>query len=109
MGPWSGRVIPTQSVSKKQVFGYLALSIFFWAALDYPFVTTLLPNNTIEIHNIETQTIVQVISAPLANDGASPERVALAASLGGYLVPSTQRSEKMKPTRVPLLRTTATS
>jgi hypothetical protein len=73
-------------------------------SLDYPYVTTLLPNNTIEIHNVETQTIAQVISAPLADDSAS-ERVALAASLGGYLVPSTQRSEKMKLTRVPLLRT----
>ncbi|KAF8234973.1 hypothetical protein L208DRAFT_788835 [Tricholoma matsutake] len=34
--------------------------------LDYPYIIALLPNDTIEIHNIETQEIVQVISAPPA-------------------------------------------
>ncbi|KAM6503566.1 hypothetical protein JOM56_000509 [Amanita muscaria] len=72
--------------------------------LDYPFVTSLLPNNTIEIHNVETQSIVQVISAPATDDHGSSDRVALVASLGGYLVPSTQRLEKMKVTKVPLIR-----
>jgi len=31
--------------------------------LDYPYVTSLLPNDTIQVHSIETQTVIQVISA----------------------------------------------
>ncbi|KII87649.1 hypothetical protein PLICRDRAFT_92587 [Plicaturopsis crispa FD-325 SS-3] len=68
--------------------------------LDYPYITTLLPNNTIEIHSIETQAIAQVISAP-----SLPSRLALSASPNGYFVPSQQRSEKMRLTPVRLLRT----
>ncbi|KAH8108778.1 hypothetical protein DFH11DRAFT_1710480 [Phellopilus nigrolimitatus] len=59
--------------------------------LDYPYVAALLPNRTIEIHSIESQAIVQVISAP----NASEPRV-LAPSHTGYLVPSTQRTEKLR-------------
>jgi hypothetical protein len=68
---------------------------------DYPYVAALLPNRTIEIHSIETQAIVQVLPAPL--DDAEP-RVALVAALSGYLVPSTQKSEKMRKVPVGLLR-----
>ncbi|KAI0628613.1 hypothetical protein C8Q77DRAFT_1147065 [Trametes polyzona] len=74
-------------------------------SLDYPYVTTLLPNNTIEIHSIETQTIVQVIPAPA--DGSSPissGRKALIACFNGFFIPSTQRSEKLRTTPVRLLR-----
>lgn len=84
--------------------------------LDYPYVTTLLPNGTIEIHSIETQAIVQVIGAPASsapsspsgqsNDGAQPRsRLNLVSSLTGYLVPSTQQSDKLRKTPVSLLRT----
>ncbi|KAF8629820.1 hypothetical protein AX15_003265 [Amanita polypyramis BW_CC] len=76
--------------------------------LDYPYVTSLLPNNTIEIHNVETQSIVQVISVPATDEDAPSERTALVASIGGYFVPSTQQSGKMQMTRVPLLRNKTT-
>jgi len=82
--------------------------------LDYPYITTLLPNNTIEIHSIETQTIVQVIPAPpivspRSSPGLSPStRLSLATSLSGYLVPSTHRSDKMRTIPVRLLRGTDT-
>ncbi|KAJ6612669.1 hypothetical protein B0H10DRAFT_2051428 [Mycena sp. CBHHK59/15] len=69
--------------------------------LDYPYIATLLPNRTIEIHSIESQAIMQVLPAP--PDDAEP-RVALVAALSGYLVPSTQKSEKMRKVPVPLLR-----
>lgn len=78
--------------------------------LDYPYITTLLPNNTIEIHSVETQAIVQVISAPPSSPsspsfpGRPAERSQLATCLGGYLVPSTQRSDKMRTIPVRLLR-----
>ena len=98
---------------------------------DYPYITSLLPNNTIEIHSVETQAIVQVIGAPpvspatpaTATDSvkkttahsrsssaatgtgvASSERLNLVATIGGYLVPSTQRSDKMQAVPVKLLR-----
>ncbi|KAK2463814.1 hypothetical protein APHAL10511_004119 [Amanita phalloides] len=80
--------------------------------LDYPHVVSLLPNQTVEVHNIETQSIVQVVGTPTEdteesdNHGIVPERTALVASIHGYLVPSTQGSEKMQLTRVPLRRNT---
>jgi hypothetical protein len=69
--------------------------------LDYPYIAALLPNRTVEIHSIESQSIMQVLPAP--KDDGEP-RVALAAALSGYLVPSTQRSEKMRRVPVGLLR-----
>ncbi|KAL0959675.1 hypothetical protein HGRIS_011374 [Hohenbuehelia grisea] len=75
--------------------------------LDYPYVAALLPNGTIEIHSVETQTIAQVIPLPPSpsSDHTPPSHwLQLASCLKGYLVPSTQRSEKMKPTSVRLLR-----
>ena len=74
-------------------------------ALDYPYVTTLLPNGTIEVHSIESQAIVQVVPAP--PEGPSPlagERKALISCLNGFFVPSTQRSEKMRMVQQRLLR-----
>jgi len=100
--------------------------------LDYPYITSLLPNDTIEIHSVETQAIVQVIGAPPLPPATSPkaispvrknsahsrssstvasgdvdssERVNLIASIGGYLVPSTQRLDKLRTVPVKLLRT----
>ena len=106
--------------------------------LDYPYITTLLPNGTIEIHSVETQAIVQVIGAPAPSPSSSSSpvktpsprnelthhrssstassnsragavdptrRVNLLASVGGYLVPSTEGSDKMRPVSVKLLRT----
>lgn len=72
------------------------------AALDYPYITTLLPNETIEIHSIDRLEIVQVIPAP--TDAHVPERKKLAASTNGFFVPSSQRSEKLRRTAVRLVR-----
>jgi len=72
--------------------------------LDYPYITTLLPNDTIEIHNIESQSLVQVIPAPAPSSSDPTERTRLISSLSGYLVPSTQRSSKMRMVPVRLLR-----
>ena len=35
-------------------------------ALDYPYVTTLLPDGTIEVHSVDSQTITQVVPSPSA-------------------------------------------
>ncbi|KAF9004889.1 hypothetical protein BDZ89DRAFT_1237018 [Hymenopellis radicata] len=71
-------------------------------SFDYPYITALLPNGTIEAHSVENQTIAQVISAPSNAD--LDERKKLIASLHGYLVPSTERSSKMRMVPVSLLR-----
>lgn len=105
-------------------------SDFFLAGLDYPYIISLLPNNTIEAHSVETQIIAQVIGAPATSPPPSKpsspvkpsmhqrsasstskdvsigysHRVNLVSSIGGYLVPSTQRSEKMRTVPINLLR-----
>ncbi|KXN93199.1 Vacuolar protein sorting-associated protein 3, partial [Leucoagaricus sp. SymC.cos] len=70
--------------------------------LDYPYVTSLLPNETIEIHSVETQSMTQVIPPPTGARAVA--RLALVASLHGYLVPSTQRSGKLRKVKVGLAR-----
>lgn len=72
------------------------------AALDYPYIATLLPNETIEIHSIDTLEIVQVVPAP--TDAQVPERKKLAGSANGFFVPSSQRSDKLRKTAVRLVR-----
>lgn len=69
---------------------------------DYPYITSLLPNETIEVHSIENQVIQQVVSAPMS--GEHGQRKRLTASVHGYLVPSTEKSSKMRTVPVSLLR-----
>jgi hypothetical protein len=80
------------------------LILYGCIAIDYPYVTTLLPNGSIEVHSIETQSIVQVLPAP-TDDTAVSDRVSVAFSpLDGYLVPSKERSEKMRMVEFKLVR-----
>ncbi|KAF7316392.1 CNH domain-containing protein [Mycena indigotica] len=69
--------------------------------LDYPYVAALLPNRTIEIHSLETQSIMQVLPAPHDDSEA---RLTLSTALSAYLVPSTQKSDKMRRVPVNLFR-----
>lgn len=69
--------------------------------LDYPNVTALLPNGSIEIHDVETQSIVQVIPPP-QNEQLLGERVGVVSSTGGYLVPSQEQLDKLRKTKVRL-------
>jgi hypothetical protein len=108
---WSGLVIPKLSVRTRFLVYQLGTCVKFYVlGLDYPYIMALLPNDTIEIHNIETQAIVQIISAPPDTSSSAPsdeyprQRLNLVSSVGRYLVPSTQRSDKMRKTSVRLLR-----
>lgn len=69
--------------------------------LDYPYLTTLLPNGTIEVHSVETQTITQVIPAPDFGEGGKP---GLVSCLAGYAAPSSERRDKMRKVKVGLVR-----
>ncbi|TDL25106.1 hypothetical protein BD410DRAFT_819897 [Rickenella mellea] len=74
--------------------------------VDYPYVAALLPNHSIEIHNLEASTLVQVITPPPTSPGPSPtapEPRSLLAACMGFLVPSTQRTEKLRLVRMPLI------
>lgn len=74
--------------------------------LDYPYVTALLPNHTIEIHNLESQSIVQVVplSLPPSPEVTSPSSFHfLVSSPSGYLVPFTQQTNKLKLLPVKLI------
>ncbi|KAG2008615.1 hypothetical protein CC2G_014029 [Coprinopsis cinerea AmutBmut pab1-1] len=98
--------------------------------LDYPHVTSLLPNGTVEVHSVDTQAQLQVIPPPPSSSRptspavrlpSSPssipsprhqniasslsQRLAMIASVGGYQVPSLQRSECMRKVPFKLLRT----
>ncbi|KAI6040879.1 hypothetical protein EDC04DRAFT_2566357 [Pisolithus marmoratus] len=70
--------------------------------LDYPNVTALLPDGSIEIHNVETQSIVQVIPPPQTGQLLG-ERVGVVASTGGYLVPSQEQLDKLRKKKVRLM------
>lgn len=126
--PLNGLVIQKQFV--RVLFSTVPTALMFLAGLDYPYILSLLPNNTIEAHSVETQVIAQVIGAPVTSPPpskpsspvkpsmhqrsasstsrdvsiGSSRRVNLMSSIGGYLVPSTQRSEKMRTVPVKLLR-----
>ncbi|KAG2737987.1 hypothetical protein P692DRAFT_20842227 [Suillus brevipes Sb2] len=69
--------------------------------LDYPYLTTLLPNSTIEVHSIETQAIIQVLPAPDFGEGGRP---GLVSCLAGYAAPSSERWDKMRKVKVGLVR-----
>lgn len=84
-------------------------------SLDHPYITTLLPDGTIEVHSVAEQNIVQVIGPPGPSRPISPsaapgvetqtsQRLAMVASVCGYHVPSSQRSEHMRKVPVKLLR-----
>ena len=79
--------------------------------LDYPYVTALLPDQSIQVHDIDSQEIAQVLPPPPppSLNATSPaallsaERRALAMSSSGFLVPLQQRPEKLVLTKVNLL------
>jgi hypothetical protein len=88
---------------------------FLWPncapGFDNPHVTTLLPDQTVHVHDIESQEIAQVVppppppslnvTSPSAILGA--ERRTLATSPSGFLVPLQQRPEKLVLKKVNLL------
>ncbi|KAL4079643.1 hypothetical protein J3A83DRAFT_1137451 [Scleroderma citrinum] len=70
---------------------------------DFPNVTALLANGSIEIHNIETQSVVQVIPPPPENEQEPGRRVGVVSSIGGYVVPSQEHGDKLRKVKVRLM------
>ena len=69
---------------------------------------SLMPDDSVEIHSIETQTLVQTLpSPPHYKDlpySIIRDRMGLFMSLSGFAVPSEQRSAKLRSVNVALLR-----
>lgn len=80
-------------------------------SMEYPYVTTLLQDQTILVHSVESQEIVQEIPPdplPVSNEASiaamlGAERRALAMSPNGFLVPSQGQPEKLRLRQVNLL------
>jgi hypothetical protein len=80
-------------------------------ALEYPYVTALLQDQTIVVPNVESREVVQTVPGPplpspsetslMALFGA--ERQALTRSSNGFSVPSQRQSEKLSLKSVNLL------
>ncbi|KAH9962293.1 hypothetical protein BGW80DRAFT_1448479 [Lactifluus volemus] len=72
--------------------------------LEFPYATALLSDQTIQVHNVESQEVVQSVPAPplpSANEASlsallSGERRALAMCPNGFFVPSQKQPEKLR-------------
>ncbi|KAJ3757086.1 hypothetical protein EV360DRAFT_95409 [Lentinula raphanica] len=73
--------------------------------LDLPHATAILPDGSIEVHNIDSLELVQVIPPP-SGDGPL-DRTRLISSALGYVVPSSQASSKLHKVPVKLDRGSA--
>jgi hypothetical protein len=71
---------------------------YFLVGCDYPYVTSLLPNGNIEVHELETQSLRQVLSSTSA---ISP--IALGRSTHGFVVPSGNQKHDLDLVDFPLL------
>jgi len=84
-------------------------------SMEYPYVTALLQDQTILVHNVESQEIAQEIPPdplPVSNEASlaailGAERRALAMSSNGFLVPSRGQPEKLGLRQVNLLNRNA--
>ncbi|KIY53605.1 hypothetical protein FISHEDRAFT_32990, partial [Fistulina hepatica ATCC 64428] len=70
---------------------------------DYPYIAALMPDETIEIRDIETKQLVQTVPEPPKEDTTS-RRLRLVSVLGRYLVPAGHDAAKLGKTSVSLLR-----
>ncbi|KAF8499515.1 hypothetical protein JB92DRAFT_3099258 [Gautieria morchelliformis] len=69
---------------------------------DYPYVTSLLPNGNIEVHELETQALRQILSSTSA---ISP--IALGKSTHGFVVPRDNQKHTLDLVDFPLLEPAA--
>ena len=92
---------------------FLRLTVL--TGMEYPYVTALLQDQTILVHSVESQDIVQEIPPdplPVSNEAdlaamLGAERRALAMSSNGFLVPSQGQPEKLRLRQVNFLNRNA--
>ena len=96
---WNGPATHYPSVSIP-VSCEMTTSNILNVGVDYPYITTLLPDNSILIHNLDGQTLVQAIPAGSAEE----HKRKFVRTFNGFLVPSLQESKKLQKVAVPLRR-----
>ena len=96
---WNGPVIHYPLVSIPVSYERTTSNILN-IGVDYPYITTLLPDNSILIHNLDGQTLVQTIPAGSAEE----HKRKFVRTFNGFLVPSSQESKKLQKVAVPLRR-----
>ncbi|KZV70031.1 hypothetical protein PENSPDRAFT_735049 [Peniophora sp. CONT] len=83
-------------------------------SVDYPHVAALLPDQTVQIHSIDSQSVVQTIEPPPMPENITDpmqmlagERRAVTLAPNGFLVPHASQAAKLRTRRVKLLGRTA--
>ena len=83
----------------------LCLTFFVASAYDDPYLVALMPDQSLEIRDIETQFIKQVVPAPEPSpEHANQPRQGLAWNPQSHMVPSTQLKDALQLVPVPLIR-----
>lgn len=78
---------------------------FFASAYDDPYLVALMPDQSLEIRDIETQKVKQVVPAPQpSSESANEPRRGLAWNPQSHIVPSTQLKDVLQLVPVPLIR-----
>lgn len=74
-------------------------------AYNDPYLIALMPDQSLEIRDIETQTIKQVVPPPESpSERPNGLRRGLAWNPQSHMVPSTQLADLLQPVPVPLIR-----
>jgi vacuolar protein sorting-associated protein 3 len=75
------------------------------SAYDDPYLVALMPDQSLEIRDIETQSVKQVVPAPQPSPERPNEpRRGLAWNTQSHMVPSTQLKDVLQLVPVPLIR-----
>ena len=78
---------------------------FITQAYDDPYLVALMPDQSLEIRDIEMQSVKQVVPAPeLPSERPNEPRRGLAWNPHSHMVPSTQLMDALQLVPVPLIR-----
>ena len=79
--------------------------LFITQAYDDPYLVTLMPDQSLEIRDIETQSVKQVVPGPEPpSERPNEPRRGLAWNPQSHMVPSTQLVDALQLVPVPLIR-----
>lgn len=81
------------------------LVLFVAPAYDDPHLIALMPDQSLEVRDIETQSVKQVVPVPQSSsERPNGPRRSLAWNPQGHVVPSTQLKDVLQLVPVPLIR-----
>jgi hypothetical protein len=105
--PLSTQNTPFPSVSPyaSGCLRYFCLTFFTASAYDDPYLVALMPDQSLEIRDIETQSVKQVVPAPEpSSEHPNGPRRGFSWNPQGHMVPSTQLKDVLQLVPVPLIR-----